>query len=101
MMRLMNPECMQGDPGDPPEYASTNPMRCPNCKEIVDGDEGCPDCELCEGRGCQNFAHTCSENGLCAACEVEGLQEDIKEEWTLPLAVELEIWKAHLAQEAE
>jgi hypothetical protein len=66
------------DRDSPPETIITAPMRCPNCQEVIDGDEGCPDCPLCADASCAKFAHPMSENKLCASCELDGWLEELK-----------------------
>jgi hypothetical protein len=66
------------DRDNPPETIITAPMRCPNCRDIVDGEEGCPYCPLCDDASCTNFAHQMSENRLCASCELDGWMEELK-----------------------
>lgn len=54
---LVNPSCMQGDPGNPPEYDTDDPAECVVCGEVFDADDldddsRCHDCAANAEGGC-------------------------------------------------
>lgn len=89
MITLLNPTSLTGDRDQAPEYAFSKPVRCPDCGQMSDEEDGCPECRPCSRAGCTNKANPISEHHLCAADEYDGWLAELKESWSrLPLNFE-------------